>query len=143
MIAVDHPKDLFRHTGEVIIPAPLSVSAEMVDIFIAASGDGQWIHRADAETRIVPGNYLIALLPRLIQSGIRIGGADRALTTGYDKLRFPASMTVGETLAATITISDVRARDAGVFVSLAVILSAGGDGRTVLQGTVRDFYLLD
>lgn len=143
MIEVDHPKDLARYVGQALTPPPLAVSAEMVDHFIAASGDKQWIHGSGAENRIVPGNYLIALLPRLIQSTMRIGGAGRALTTGYEKLRFPASMTVGETFAASFTITDVRARDAGVFVTLALTLSAGGDGRTVLKGTVRDYYSVE
>jgi acyl dehydratase len=143
MIEVSHPRDLARHVGTVLTPAPMTVSAEMVDMFLAASGDGQWIHGAGAKTRVVPGNYLIALLPRLMQGVLRVGGAEKSLTTGYDKLRFPASMTVGEDVAASFTVTDVRARGGGVFATLAITLSAGADGRTVLEGTVRDFYVID
>ena len=52
------------------------LSEQLVMDYCAVVGDRQWIHdAARTEEPVVPGNLLVSLIPRLLQSMFSVGGA--------------------------------------------------------------------
>ncbi|CAH2603697.1 conserved protein of unknown function [Rhodovastum atsumiense] len=111
MITVATPAELGRFIGqEQRSPSGLVVDAAMVEAFLALCGDGNPIHQgADA---IVPGNLLLAQLPRFLQALFRVGHCRRSLLAGYRAVRFRRPVPVGACVHLAATLAAVTpARD--------------------------------
>jgi acyl dehydratase len=129
-----HIGDEFKSVENVL------VSHELIDAFLEVSGDRQSIHTTEAEERIVPGNLLISLIPRLLQSCLSVGGFERCVTVKYSKIRFKSPLIAGEYLTLSGQISDVRKRSGNVFLTVDVSLLEWDRVRTILTAQVTDLY---
>lgn len=141
MISVAFAEDLAAHIGETVSAAEtFQVTGDLVDAFSAISEDGQWIHRADAAQRIVPGNLLITLLPKHIQQNVQVTNFSRCLTVKYESVRFKKPVLVGMTVLCSIRIQDVLSRAVGTYVSLEVTLKEAETQEECLTAEVTDYY---
>jgi acyl dehydratase len=141
MIMVPIPSDLASHIGDEFKSVEnVLVSHELIDAFLEVSGDRQSIHTTEAEERIVPGNLLISLIPRLLQSCLSVGGFERCVTVQYSEIRFKSPLIAGEYLTLSGQISDVRKRSGNVFLTVDVSLLEWDSVRTILTAQVTDLY---
>ena len=103
MISVEHAEDLRAHVGsEARSAQSVLIDAALIDAFIAVSQDDQPIHRGpDA---IAPGNLLLSLAPRLLQSAIEVRSFNDAMTARIDKVVFRRPVRVGERLTLSAKI---------------------------------------
>ncbi|MEQ8322961.1 MAG: MaoC/PaaZ C-terminal domain-containing protein [Rhodospirillales bacterium] len=140
MIIVEQAADLSAYLDTVLESPLVTISDDMITRFVALSGDRQWIHTATADARIVPGNLLISLIPQLMQGTFAVSNMQRALTVKYDDVRFLSPLHAGAGVQARITITDVRKRDGGTFVSVSVVLIDASDRREILRCRLVDKY---
>ncbi|ABD86615.1 MaoC/PaaZ C-terminal domain-containing protein [Rhodopseudomonas palustris] len=96
-LQVDRPLDLAALVGQELPPSEtFALTQSDVDRFVALSQDRQWIHcdteRAKAALptgrTIVPGNLLIAQLPRLLQQAYTVARCDMSMVAEYRRVRF-------------------------------------------------------
>ena len=141
MIKVSVPSELTDHIGAGFNTSEsVLVSDVLIDAFLKVSGDRQSIHRAEAEERIVPGNLLVSLIPRLLQSCVSVADFERSMTVKYAEIRFKSPLIAGEYLTLSGRISNVRERSGNVFVTVDVSLSEADSGRLILTAQVTDLY---
>ena len=138
MLSATTPGLLATHVGSAIV-APLAVTIDQTLIadFCALSGDHQWIHRTD-ESAIAPGNLLIALIPRFVQSAIHVERYAHCVTAGYECIRFVEPVLAGQSVAMTVTLVSVKTRPPKSYVKVACQLRVGD--RAKLQATLIDVY---
>jgi len=143
MIEVTHPQELIHHVQTPITASTsILIPDDWLDAFGNLSGDDQWIHARETNPRIVPGNLLVALIPRLVKVCVRVARFKQCMTVKYEQIRFLSPMVVGERLTLSMHIVDVRRRGAGVFVDSDLKLSESTSGRTLLTTRVTDRYEL-
>ncbi|MBR1217043.1 hypothetical protein JQ557_03510 [Bradyrhizobium sp. U87765 SZCCT0131] len=141
--------DLAEHVGAVL-PASdaFAVSQDEIDRFIALSGDAQWIHvdpvRAAAELpggrTIVPGNLLVALLPRRLQQIYVVTQFARCVTAGYGELRFRRPVMADTQLVLRADIVAVTPARQFVRVETRCRLIVQGTDQPALTALVTDLY---
>jgi len=90
------------------------VTQRQVDAFAEVTDDRQWIHvdpvRAAASplgTTIAHGLYSLARGPAFFYALLSLDAFTHSLNYGYDKVRFPAPLTVGARLRMTMRITGV------------------------------------
>lgn len=126
----------------------LAVTQEMVDRFVAVSGDRQWIHtdtrRAARElangATIVPGGLLVALLPRLVQHAYRVERFSKAVTAEYRQVRFRHPLPTGSSIRATVAIRSAVKSSAFVTVKSACRVTQAQTGACILTAGMTDVY---
>ena len=141
MIKVSAPSELTRYIGDDFKSTEnVLVSHELIEVFLEVSGDRQSIHTAEVEERIVPGNLLISLIPRLLQSCLSVGEFEQCVTVKYSEIRFKSPLVAGEHLTLFGKISNVRVRSSDVFVTADVSLLESNSSRLILTAQVTDLY---
>ena len=148
-LQVAHALDLAAHVG-VALPASeaFTVSQDEIDRFVALSGDRQWIHsdvtRAAAELpggrTIVPGNLLLALVPRRLQQVYAVTRFASCLTAGYREIRFRQPVMVGTDLVLRAELLAVTPARRFVRVETQCRLIAPGDDKPAMTAIVTDLY---
>jgi acyl dehydratase len=89
------------------------VEQETIDEFARVTGDDQWIHvdveraRAALGGTIAHGLFTLAIGPKLMRELIAFDGFAHGLNYGYDRVRFPAPLPVGEELRLRARILEV------------------------------------
>lgn len=141
MIKVSAPSELTSYIGDDFKSTEnVLASHELIEAFLEVSGDRQSIHTTEAEERIVPGNLLISLIPRLLQSCLSVGEFEQCVTVKYSEIRFKSPLVAGEHLTLFGKISNVRVRSSDVFVTADVSLLESNSGRLILTAQVTDLY---
>ena len=141
MIHVERPELLADHVKAVVMsPTQIIVDDAMIDAFTEMSRDPQWIHSSAAEPRIVPGNLLIALVPRLLRECVVVDRYSRCLTVKYENIRFKKPVVSGDTLGLAATMVDVRTRFGATFVTVSINLINQANSDEVVQAVVTDCY---
>ncbi|MEW6641411.1 MAG: MaoC/PaaZ C-terminal domain-containing protein [Pseudomonadota bacterium] len=146
---VAHASDLAAHVGAVL-PASdaFAVTQDEINRFVALSGDRQWIHcdvaRAATELpggrTLVPGNLLLALLPRRLQQVYAVVHFARCLTAGYREIRFRQPVATGAQLVLHADILAVTPSRPFVRVETQCRLVADEADRPALTVIVTDLY---
>lgn len=138
---VARPQDL---TGLIGTPArselEIQIDHTMIDDFLRASGDAQWIHRREAAERVVPGNLVLAQIPRLLQSLYTIEHYQKSLLASYDNVRFRNPVLVDEKLYLEATITSVRHRHTQVYVKAECAMHNSKTKALVMTASVVDVY---
>jgi acyl dehydratase len=93
------------------------VTQERVNAFAEATGDFQWIHVDEERAKETPfggtiahGLYTLSLGPQFSYSMFSIEGIAFGLNYGYNKVRFPAPLPVGQKVrmrAELVNVEDV------------------------------------
>ena len=105
-LVVDGGADLRARAGDELgVSDWYEVTQAVVDAFAACTEDFQWIHvdvdrarASEAGTTIAHGLLTLSLGPRFNDEIFRVEGFRQALNYGYEKVRFPAPVPVGERL---------------------------------------------
>lgn len=105
---------------EVTVSDWLTITQEQINQFAQATGDHQWIHvdveRAKAGpfgAPIAHGFLTLALLPKLIESSLRVVESRMAVNYGLNRVRFIAPVPVGSRLRARLKLLHCEPVDQG------------------------------
>jgi acyl dehydratase len=114
----------------------LEITQERVNHFADATGDHQWIHvdveRAQpAGGTIAHGFLTLSLIPHLCGQIVRYTEIVRTLNSGVNRVRFPASLRVGNSIRAHLKILAVEPRAGGLQVTSEITVEAMGEERPV------------
>jgi acyl dehydratase len=129
----------------------LEVNQELIDQFATLTGDRQWIH-VDAErarrespfgATVAHGFLTVALLSRLISEAVdlRIDSKLR-VNYGFNRLRFPAPVTVGSRIRARVTPNALRDVDGGIEIAWGVLVEIENNAKPALaaEWLVRIYF---
>lgn len=107
--------ELKRAEGETLGTSgwhPVLQSA--VNRFADASGDKQWIYLDPEAARatpfggtIAPGLFTLSLTPALTHEVVRLEGFAFAINQGFNRVRFPAPLFVGEQVRLTVKLPKI------------------------------------
>lgn len=94
----------------------LEVTQERVDTFALTTGDPQWIHARDAAERgspfgapIAHGNLTLCLAYLLATEAMPpLAGVTTGLNYGLNRVRFPAPLTVGSRIRASVKVVSTK-----------------------------------
>jgi acyl dehydratase len=90
------------------------VTQEEIDAFADATGDHQWIHvdpdrsaQSPFGSTIAHGLYTLGLGPRFTYEAYAVEGFAFGVNYGYDRVRFPAPLPVGNRVRMRVTLMAV------------------------------------
>ena len=94
----------------------LTISQDLIDSFATLTGDRQWIHvdrdRCEIESPfdepIAHGCLVLALVPRLFASAIRVTGSRVHINMGYRYVRFITPVRTEDKIRARITPKEIK-----------------------------------
>lgn len=112
----------------------------MIDDFLRASGDDQWIHLRQAARRLVPGNLVLSQIPRLLQSIYVVEHCQKSILASYDNIRFRNPVFVDEKLHLEATITSVRQRQGQVYVKTDCRMHNSQTSSLAMTASVVDVY---
>jgi acyl dehydratase len=152
MLQVDRPADLAAFIGKELPPSePFVLAQSDVDCFVALSGDRQWIH-SDVERAksalptgrtIVPGNLLIAQLPRLLQQAYSVARFDMCMVAEYRRVRFRQPVGTEVPLFLKARFVSVTPTRHFVRVETACDLNFAESGKPALTAMIVDLFYGD
>ena len=144
--------DVKRSVGkEAGVSGWLEVSQEMIDQFADLTGDRQWIHvdveRARRESpfgaTVAHGFLTVALMSRLVHDAVQLQ-ADSKLRVnyGFNRLRFPAPVTVGSRIRARVTPNAVRELEGGIEIAWGLVMEIESQAKPALaaEWLVRIYF---
>lgn len=111
-----------------------------VDAFAELTGDRQWIHvdpvrAAESGGTIVHGFLLASRIGALWGEILTVTGTAAAFNYGLDRVRFPASLRVGQPFTLTAELAAVDLRPGGALARLEVTATALGAERPALAAS--------
>ncbi|HEY1493433.1 MAG TPA: MaoC family dehydratase [Candidatus Solibacter sp.] len=129
----------------------LAVTREMVDQFAELTGDRQWIHvdgeRARRESpfgaTVAHGFLTVALLSRLLREAVDVQtDCKLRVNYGFNRLRFPAPVTVGSRIRARVTPIAVREIEGGIEIVWGVVVEIESHAKPALaaEWLVRMYF---
>lgn len=137
ILAVAAAADLAAHIGAPFeAPDRVEIAAADIAAFIALSGDDAPLHRG--ANAIAPANLLLALVPRLLKSAVRVAAPGPRLTVRIDDARFLRPVRVGDRLGLDGVLLRAAPTRLGVLTRAALRLTRGSD--VVLRVLVDDLY---
>jgi acyl dehydratase len=144
--------DVKRSIGkEAGVSGWLEVSQDMIDAFAELTGDRQWIHvdveRARRESpfgaTVAHGFLTVALMSRLVRETVDLQ-ADSKLRVnyGFNRLRFPAPVTVGSRIRARVTPNAVRDVEGGIEIAWGLVMDIENQAKPALaaEWLVRIYF---
>ena len=109
--------DLKQYQNTLCFPdSTLTIEQEMVDAFLTLTGEQQWIHtdvhRSNTElpvnSTIIPGNLLIASVPRMLNETFQIENCSKCLLGGYGRIKFHAPALTNQSIKVEFTITRIK-----------------------------------
>jgi acyl dehydratase len=129
----------------------LAVTQDLIDEFAELTGDRQWIH-VDAErarrespfgVTVAHGFLTVALLSRLVAEAVDIRSDSKLrVNYGFNRLRFPAPVTVGSRIRARVTPNAVRDLQGGIEIAWGVVVEIENQPKPALaaEWLVRMYF---
>lgn len=118
------------------------IDQKRINEFAAVTGDDQWIHtdpERAAEGRfgatVAHGLLTLSLLPMLSADVFQITGARSRINYGYDRVRFPHPVLVGDRVRDRIRLNTVTAVPAGIRLTLTHAIEIEGRERPACVAT--------
>jgi acyl dehydratase len=109
------------------------ITQERIQAFADLTGDHQWIHvdpeRAEASdfgSTIAHGLFGLSLGPAMMESLMAFDGFAHSLNYGYNKVRFPAPLSVGSLVRMHATIVSVEDVAGGAQVTTSQVFERQG-----------------
>lgn len=148
-IVIAGPAELVARVGETLGTSPWrSLDQSAVDTFAKVTGDEQWIHvdpaRAAAGpfgTTIAHGFLTLSLCPVMVGETVEVERTSMQINYGLDRVRFPAPVSVGSRVRATVAIKSAEEVAGSVQAVFEVVIEAEGGSKPVcVAETVSRFY---
>jgi acyl dehydratase len=134
--------DVKRSIGkEAGVSGWLEVSQDMIDEFAELTGDRQWIHvdveRARRESpfgaTVAHGFLTVALMSRLVHEVVQLQTDSKLrVNYGFNRLRFPAPVTVGSRIRVRVTTNAVREVEGGVEIAWGLVMETENQAKPAL-----------
>jgi acyl dehydratase len=134
--------DVKRSIGkEAGVSGWLEVSQDMIDEFAELTGDRQWIHvdveRARRESpfgaTVAHGFLTVALMSRLVHEAVQLQTDSKLrVNYGFNRLRFPAPVTVGSRIRVRVTTNAVREVEGGVEIAWGLVMETENQAKPAL-----------
>ncbi len=140
-ITLSTPQQLSSLCGRAIpTEMTIPITQTLIDGFCAISGDHQAIHKATGEVglSIAPGNLLVTLIPRLVQSAFTVQTYEKCLIAKYRSVRFLRPVFVGESIGMRLFVDKVKTLNDKTWVEITCHLNS--DNITVATATLSDIY---
>jgi acyl dehydratase len=115
--------ELSAHVGSTVATSDWhEISQKQIDLFAHATGDRQWIH-VDPERAaqgpfgktVAHGFLTLSLIPRLLESCLRVVSVRMSVNYGLNKVRFVLPVPVNSRLRAHFRLLEVQELDQGGF----------------------------
>ena len=148
-LQVNRAVDLAALVGKELPPSEaFALTQSDVDRFVALSGDRQWIHsdieRAKANLpagrTIVPGNLLLAQLPRLLQEVYSVAVFEKCLVAEYRQIRFRHVVDTDVRLFLQAKFLSVTPTRSFVRVETACEIKFAESGEAALTASIVDLF---
>lgn len=117
----------------------IEVDQQRIDAFAEVTGDGQWIHidrvrasRGPFGTTVAHGYLSLSLIPALVATVYRVRGVVKAINYGLERVRFPAPLSSGSRVRATVDLIAIDLRQGGARLHTGVAVEREAGGRPVL-----------
>jgi acyl dehydratase len=114
------------------------VTQETIDRFAEVTGDDQWIHLDRERAKQTPfggtiahGQYVLSLAPVFGYRLFKADGFAFGLNYGFDRVRFPAPMPVGDRVRMRLKISRVNDIPGGAQITAALTFEREGGDKPV------------
>jgi acyl dehydratase len=139
MLTITGIDELKAKVGEEIgVSEWHEVTQAEIDAFADATGDHQWIH-VDPEraaqspfgSTIAHGLYTLGLGPRFTYEAYSIEGFAFGVNYGYDRVRFPAPLPVGERVRMRVALDTVDPIPGGAALHLTLTFEHAAGGKPV------------
>lgn len=105
---------------EVAVSDWITITQEQVNLFAQATGDHQWIHVDVEKARngpfgapIAHGFLTLSLIPKFVESALKIVETRMGVNYGLNKVRFTAPVPVGSRLRAHMKLLKSEPLDKG------------------------------
>ena len=113
---------------------------DLIDRFADTTGDTIWYHtdpkRAASELpggrTIAHGLLTLSLIPGLLYELITYDEVGRALSYGYDRLRFPVPVQAGQRVSLRGHVAGVERRDGSLFATIRCVMELEGSDKPAL-----------
>ena len=124
------------------------VTQEEIDAFADATGDDQWIHvdpdraaQSPFGSTIAHGLYTLGLGPRFTYEAYAVEGFAFGVNYGYDRVRFPAPLPVGQKVRMRAELIDVQDVQGGVQITTkATFETENGDKPVCVAESLARLY---
>lgn len=144
------PDSLLKRKGRVIGTSSwLKLDQAMIDAFAEATGDTQWIHidpercrRELGGTTIAHGYLVLSLVARFSYEAYQVGGVQRAINYGSDKIRYVAPVPPGSRLRGVFRLLEASRADDTLRVKNEVTVEMQGSARPALVAQVISLFYL-
>jgi acyl dehydratase len=136
-------EDLDSLVGEgVAVGQSLQIDQMMLDQFLELCGDTNKIHRTSPSNSqpIIPGNFLISLVPQLLQSQMSIHESIECFTVGYQMIKFRAPVRLQDTVIFNADISSVRCVKKARHVVYDFTFRNQDQSKVSMEGQMTDLY---
>ena len=141
--------DLAAFVGTELAPGRWrSATREEVDRFVALTGDRNWVHtdaerakrELDGGTTIVPGQFLLALVPALLQEAYVVTGAPQSRAAALRVVRFRHPVCPGAAFRLRARLTLVKQRPRFVQVDASCDLELGSGQRALTSQRTDAFF---
>jgi acyl dehydratase len=143
-VSVDGLRDAVGR--EIAVSDWLPITQSIIDEFAEATRDAQWIHvdteRAARESpfrnaagqrcTVAHGFLTLSLLTCLIESCLRITGAQAGVNVGFERVRFAAPVPAGSMLRGRFTLAKLEDLRGGLQLTWHVTVERQGELRPAL-----------
>ena len=139
MLTINGVDELRAHVGEDLgVSAWHDVTQAEIDAFADATGDHQWIHVDPDRARETPfggtiahGYYTLSLAPHFLEELLRVDGMAFMVNYGLNKLRFPATLPVGDRVRMHLRLTSVDDARGGVMLNTELTFEREGGEKPV------------
>ena len=141
VLTLRSPHDYADLVGTEFGPGRWTVlDQSLIDRFAETTGDDAWFHTdVERARRELPGGRTIAhglltlsLIPGLLYQLVHFEHVCRALSYGYDRLRFPVPVPEGSRVRLRGRVKSAQRREAGLFVTLECVMELEGSEKPAL-----------
>jgi acyl dehydratase len=131
--------EILAHVGtELGVTDWHEVTQKAIDTFAEIPGEPQWIHVDPERAAATPfggtvahGLYTLSLGPGFCTQLFALDGFTLGMNYGYDKVRFPAVLPVGERVRMRATLAAAEAVDGGCRVTITGTFERENDPKPV------------
>ncbi len=138
MIEVNGLDELRAAVGQEAVSDWHEVTQEAINEFAEVTGDDQWIH-VDVERAketpfggtIAHGHYTLSLAPKFSYGLFKAEGFAFGVNYGFNKVRFPAPMPVGDRVRMHLKLASVDDVPGGAQITTALTFERDGGEKPV------------
>lgn len=117
----------------------VTVAQAMIDDFVEATGDHQWVHADPARaaegpyaTTIADGYLTLSLLPALVGSMLTVSDGTVAVNYGLDRLRLTGAVRAGQRVRARALLASAVPKAGGLLVRIQATVEIEDEDRPAL-----------